>query len=90
MQLESTSQNVRLQSAVGPIFGGKVLRVNATDGFICTSRQKWEDWNRLVARKGFLLLYHRPLMASMCLCHQEPAFFVEDIYRCILLLQDDN
>ena len=71
MQLESRSQNGRVQSAVGPIFGGEVLLVNATDGFICTSRQKWEDWNGLVARKGFLLLHHRPLY----LCHQAPAFF---------------
>ena len=53
------------------------LPINATDGFICTSRQKWEDWNRLVARKGFLLLYHRPLMASLYLCHQAAGYIQE-------------
>ena len=60
---------------MGPIFGGKALHVNATDGFICTSRQKWEDWNGRAARKGFLLLYHRPLKASVALSPSASLFW---------------
>ena len=34
-----------------------------------------------VARKGFLLQHHPPLVASLSICHQAPAFFGDGISR---------